>query len=374
MVASELLQSKFDKVKSFIDSDSFLFTFSKSKPFAIHKDQLFKNQIYNTYTNSNGIEVNERINSNNFKKEKIEKIISYASFTFILFDSKRLIKIKNNNTYKEIDYVENIKDIEKGPNDYNYLFILGKNNTIYLEYGLDAEGEIVEPLDGFHHFPLSLESKTPIKNIYFDTYDNILYVKTIENDLLAYNIQFGDYKYLTNIIIDGADDVKHISKIDHGIILFDDGRCKKITLDVDTENDSYNFEITEYQIEDFSVGLKHTIFLTKTGEVIGIGSNDRGQLGDKYVDSKKVTSISYGDIRFRAIKASPYGTILLSEDGRLFVTGTFINGEFGQYNNYTPITLEDENEYARSFVTKKLLSISRIKVSEDGEYKLKRIF
>ena len=44
MIASKLLQSKFDKVKSFIDNESFVFTFAKSKALAIHKDQLFKNQ------------------------------------------------------------------------------------------------------------------------------------------------------------------------------------------------------------------------------------------------------------------------------------------------------------------------------------------
>ncbi len=52
--------SSLDKVKSFIDNESFVFTFSKTNAFAIHKDQLFKNQLYKSHIDHNGYEINER--------------------------------------------------------------------------------------------------------------------------------------------------------------------------------------------------------------------------------------------------------------------------------------------------------------------------
>ena len=76
MNAENLLQSKLNKVKSFIDNESFVFTFSKTNAFAIHKDQLFKNQIYKTYIDHNGYEINERKNNPFIKNEKITHKIS----------------------------------------------------------------------------------------------------------------------------------------------------------------------------------------------------------------------------------------------------------------------------------------------------------
>ena len=87
MNAETLLQSKLNKVKSFIDNESFVFTFSKTNAFAINKDQLFKNQIYKTYIDHNGYEINERKNSPVIKNEKIIQI----SDNNILFNSSRIV-------------------------------------------------------------------------------------------------------------------------------------------------------------------------------------------------------------------------------------------------------------------------------------------
>ena len=86
MNAENILQSKLNKVKSFIDNESFVFTFSKTNAFAIHKDQLFKNQIYKTYIDHNGYEINERKNSPFIKNEKITQILNEN----FLFDSSRI--------------------------------------------------------------------------------------------------------------------------------------------------------------------------------------------------------------------------------------------------------------------------------------------
>jgi len=89
MKAENLLQSKLDKVKSFIDNESFVFTFPKTNAFAIHKDQLFKNQLYNTTIGPNGLEINTRKSSDVIKNEKIVQMEMENGL--ILFDSGRLI-------------------------------------------------------------------------------------------------------------------------------------------------------------------------------------------------------------------------------------------------------------------------------------------
>ena len=89
MNAQNILQSKLNKVKSFIDNESFVFTFSKTNAFAINKDQLFKNQVYNTYIDHNGYEINERKNNPFIKNEKIMQISNNS----ILFDSSRISDI-----------------------------------------------------------------------------------------------------------------------------------------------------------------------------------------------------------------------------------------------------------------------------------------
>ena len=86
MNAETLLQSKLNKVKSFIDNESFVFTFSKTNAFAINKDQLFKNQIYKTYIDHNGYEINERKNNPFIKNEKITQILNKN----FLFNSSRI--------------------------------------------------------------------------------------------------------------------------------------------------------------------------------------------------------------------------------------------------------------------------------------------
>ena len=82
--AKNILQAKFDKVKSFMDNDTFVFTFSKAKAFAIHKDQLFKNQLYNNGT---------KINKTDIKYERILKLRTdhKNGLLAFLYDSNRLV-------------------------------------------------------------------------------------------------------------------------------------------------------------------------------------------------------------------------------------------------------------------------------------------
>ena len=124
MKAENLLQSKLDKVKSFIDNESFVFTFPKTNAFAIHKDQLFKNQLYNTTIGSNGIEINTRKSSDVIRNEKIVQILtnislhnSVSEYGF-LYDSGRALLFGKDGyteltlTDKEIN-VNGIKAIRK---------------------------------------------------------------------------------------------------------------------------------------------------------------------------------------------------------------------------------------------------------------------
>ena len=151
MNAETLLQSKLNKVKSFIDNESFVFTFSKTNAFAINKDQLFKNQIYKTYIDHNGYEINERKNNPFIKNEKITQILNKN----FLFNSSRISinDIGENIVYepkenefeinsKKFKIKENISKIDNAngkifyndDNKIKSIDILNLNNlTIYFE-------------------------------------------------------------------------------------------------------------------------------------------------------------------------------------------------------------------------------------------------
>ena len=181
MNAEKLLQSKLNKVKSFIDNESFVFTFSKTNAFAIHKDQLFKNQIYKTYIDHNGYEVNERKNSPFIKNEKIKQILNKN----FLFDSSRISinDIGENIIYepkeseveinsKKFKIKENISKIDSAngkifyndDNKIKSIDILNLNNlTIY------PEGKAVDSPSPYIPFKM-YKSTIPFDNITFNNY------------------------------------------------------------------------------------------------------------------------------------------------------------------------------------------------------------
>jgi len=398
MKAENLLQSKLDKVKSFIDNESFVFTFSKTNAFAIHKDQLFKNQLYNTTIGPNGLEINTRKSSDVIRNEKIVKILtdvplydSVAKYGF-LYDSGRAL-IFGQNEYIELTLPDTIKDINGVRTirknkiikiitfSGNLCLLSDNNNAYFVQIGPGNDLRI-------------LKSKTNIKNIFEIGYE--AYGITTENKLvrLSDNREVNFFKYNDdethfsyNVDLKYLKDVKKFSKPLEGnysyIFIFKNG--KTIICNVDGTSDfyinSYN-EIENIKIENVSgyiamkndPGIKqHILILTKDGRVFAEGNdNTYHQLGDNYIENS-LTELKFGDMRFKDIKATRHGSILLSTTGKLVICGTFVNGELGIYNNYSPITI-DEISYQKSFISDKLVIISKAEVLNDGEYKLRSIY
>jgi len=112
--------------------------------------------------------------------------------------------------------------------------------------------------------------------------------------------------------------------------------------------------------------------LTKNGEVYESTYGRNEDTNTIIMPEDTTVALKYNDIRFVAMKKTEYGIILLGEDGKLYVKGKFVNGEFGLYNT-SSITI-DEKVYSKAFVSDKLVCISRDEYLEDGEYKLRNIY
>ena len=396
MKAENLLQSKLDKVKSFIDNESFVFTFSKTNAFAIHKDQLFKNQLYNTTIGPNGLEINTRKSSGVIKNEKIVQILTYiplydydAEYGF-LYDSGRAL-IFGRNEYIELTLPDTIKDI-------NGVRTIRKNKIIKIvafDGGLcilSDKNEVYVAKRGPDDWQISA-SNTNIKNIFVINLK--AYALTTENKLVtlfnSIEVKFSKYNddgtpSNYNVDLKYLKDVKIFytppKSSDLYIFIFKNG--KTIICDV---IDSFRFQILKnneienieienvsgYLLDSFKYTMdRHILILTKDGRVFAKGDNTYHQLGDNYNETG-LTELKFGDMRFKAIKATSYGSILLSTTGKLVVCGTFVNGELGIYNNYSPITI-DGITYQKSFISDKLVIISKAEVLNDGEYKLRSIY
>ena len=405
MKAENLLQSKLDKVKSFIDNESFVFTFPKTNAFAIHKDQLFKNQLYNTTIGSNGLEINTRKNSDVIKNEKIVQILTdvylYFSTAYgFLYDSGRTL------LFGESEYTElTLPDTEKTINGTrsirknkiikivkfgHYLFLLSDNNEVYYAtkgpgdwdiyflhaniknifeinnniYGLTTENKLIFMTNGYRSTTDGNEVilSTNENEVNFFKYDD-------ENELVEYNI---DLKYLKDVkryLTPNEDSYIFIFKTGKSIICEINETSR---FSIFSNNEFENIEIENISDSFMENEERHILILTKDGRVFGEGNNTYHQLGDNY-NENGLTELKFGDMRFKDIKASRYGSILLSTTGKLVVCGTFVNGELGIYNNYSPIEIERKT-YQKSFVSDKLVIISRAEVLDDGEYKLRSIY
>lgn len=419
MKAENLLQSKLNKVKSFIDNESFVFTFPKTNAFAIHKDQLFKNQLYNTTIGSNGLEINTRKSSDVIKNEKIVQILtdiplyaSTAEYGF-LYDSGRAL-IYDTDEYSELSLpdtkinINGISTIRKNKiikilSDSNhYLYLLSNNNEVY--------SAIVDSGSGNWNFEFLC---TNAKNIFINTFDgSTIYVLTLENKLIRVNASgyidyemkfFNGYDNEDNPINYDVDlkylkDIKIYSTQDNGIFIFifKNGKSLFCYYDhVEYNDQHFQFRIASdlgkifenIEIENISGYLdsdhiingrhySHILILSKDGRVFGKGddeyNNTYHQLCDDY-NEDGLTELKFGDMKFKDIKATRYGSILLSTTGKLVVCGTFVNGELGIYNNYSIIEIE-EKTYQKSFISDKLVIISKAEVLDDGEYKLRSIY
>ena len=417
MIASKLLQSKFDKVKSFIDNESFVFTFAKSKALAIHKDQLFKNQLYNSYIGPNGLVVNEPINGDVIKYERIKQLEILKNSFAILYDSGRLVvKQKSRSddgmfiqiTAPDIELTINgnqkiIKDsIDKfllieTDSQYDYEFddiiFITKNKKIYhvlFKNNRNTEGEI------YTIIPVSTSSNDISfmpKNIYNFGKTQQFTVLSTENILYFYDIESNITREVTfrNQYLNEPEKLKYLKDIkcnyydetnDNNYAILNSGKVYKIHINQSSEielidftiADGYSDEIKNFikqiEIKDLSFGLNHMLILTTEGKAYGIGDNYNYQLGENYSENPgdgnekyKVIELKFNDKVFSAIKATEKGTILLSTDGKLVVTGMFEYGELAITSNNLDI-----------FISEKLVTISKAEVLEDGSYTLKPIF
>lgn len=406
MKAENLLQSKLDKVKSFIDNESFVFTFPKTNAFAIHKDQLFKNQLYNTTIGPNGIEINTRKNSDVIRNEKIVQILtdiplygSVAKYSF-LYDSGRVLIFGDNIYYdlslpdKEMN-VNGIRTIRKNKiikiiRIGNFLFLLSDNNEVYYTsngpghwethflyaniknifeinnniYGLTTENKLIFMTNGYR-------STTDGNEVILSTNDNeVKFFKyDDENELVEYNINLKYLKDVKRYITPNKDSYIFIFKTGKSIICEINETSR---FSIFSNNEFENIEIENISNSFIENGERHILILTKDGRVFGEGNNTYHQLGDNY-NENGLTELKFGDMKFKDIKVTRYGSILLSTTGKLVVCGTFVNGELGIYNNYSPVIIE-EKTYLKSFVSDKLVIISRAEVLDDGEYKLRSIY
>lgn len=410
MIASKLLQSKFDKVKSFIDNESFVFTFAKSKALAIHKDQLFKNQLYKTYIGPNGIEVNEPINGSVIKSERIKQLEVLKNSFGILYDSGRLVvkqksysEPSGNENFIEIsapDIELNINGIQKTIKDsiekfilihhgfeepYDYIIIHTKNKKIYLA--------VFNGLDSYNLIQINTSNNDVSfipKNIYNYKYSSTFSVLSTENILYIYTIRPNNEVLLSEFSLNDSEKLRYLKDIkcnyfneaeDEVYAILNSGRVYKIILS-DNEYELVDFVVAnEYsdevlnfikriEIKDIAFGARHMLILTTEGKVYGIGDNFNYQLGENYSENPgsgseiyKVIELNFNDKIFSAIKATEKGTILLSTDGKFVVTGTFENGELAITSNNSDI-----------FVSEKLVTISKAEVLEDGLYTLRTIF
>lgn len=412
--AKNILQAKFDKVKSFMDNDTFVFTFSKAKAIGIHKDQLFKNQLYN-----NGI----KINKTDIKRERITKLkTEYKSgILAFLYDSNRLIVhnsffTKENGTEREypdtgyqeislepyyqyindqkIDMNEKIVDFDIcQTNDEEVIIcVLTNCNRVFI-----CRGNLVWPKG--YEFPtidseeIFVEVNEPITNVFSGSYNfnEGFFIKTIHGKVYFYNPNsinndpesVSENEILIGENFEGLVDIKSAysrtffimkngTVFAHGDNTYGalgtglnderiNGFNTKVCQYVET-TDSYTNSIkNSTDIIDVAIGKNHTLFLTNSGVVLGFGDNSHYQLGDdnetQYSDIFKI--LSYPRSYTLSIDATEYGSILLSFDGKLVVTGTFVHGELGLKNHTDTINI-DGYDFTGYFMSNELVKISRL--------------
>jgi alpha-tubulin suppressor-like RCC1 family protein len=113
-------------------------------------------------------------------------------------------------------------------------------------------------------------------------------------------------------------------QIGTGIVL-----SNSLTLKFDTINNYFtNIGIN---IVEIASGETHSIFLTDTGVIYGVGRNSEGQLGiGNFFDTiVPVIITSLAGLNIAKIYCGGYTTMFLTVDGRVYVTGRNTSGELG---------------------------------------------
>ncbi|CDZ78351.1 Cell cycle control protein [Legionella massiliensis] len=109
------------------------------------------------------------------------------------------------------------------------------------------------------------------------------------------------------------------------------------------------------KVADIAVGKQHALLLTTEGEVYGIGSNEHGLLG---LGSKITTCEDWTLLpinKARQIKATSLGSLVLTTNNELMVTGTDSKGQFKQSSSdfvtlATDVKTFDANDFHTLYV------------------------
>jgi alpha-tubulin suppressor-like RCC1 family protein len=116
-----------------------------------------------------------------------------------------------------------------------------------------------------------------------------------------------------------------------------------------TELVKFEFPGGSGSIEAFAFGDRHSLLLTKEGEVYAWGDNNYGQLGQGHAQElKKPTKVegSWFGMKVRAIACGSYFSMAATEDGSVYVWGDNDCGQLGvgdTDNRFEPVKINIQN-------------------------------
>lgn len=409
---TEVLQTKLDKSKAFMDTESFVFLFKESKPFAIHKDQLFKNQLYNETIDEYGHKKYTRKNDSVIKREKLEdiKIYNYDVTNFAQngdkFDGAEnvtvpVIKLNTGNliltdykyskcvrispkdiTINEETFKDSIKDYCFFENNLYILTINGVFSKVEVSnYEAETPNVSITDVTG-----LNIGTIVRMWEGYY--IKSGIYLLNKDGELYHYYKQ--DEAYTTVKVGDNFHRIKTIRSYNQRtFVVMKDGRCfavgnnsngalaigsKDITITTLTEvcsqvvgrNVEEKFLLRNFEVEDVGIGKYHTILLLKDGTAIGFGGNKYAQLDQ---DTEKVFDTTYkffkyNNKEFKEVKCTPYGTIFNTYDGSFVYLGVFLSGELGIYTENDPIYMINNGVVDKT----QIVEPAKVLTIDDKEY------
>lgn len=411
--AIEVLQTKLDKSKAFMDSETFVFLFKESKPFAIHKNQLFKNQLYDETIDEYGHTKYTRKNSSVIKKEKLvdlklmkDEITNYALNgakydggvfyrPFFKLNDGQIITTDERYSKEGLRIIsDNLTNgdqkVEDGIKDYCFfngeLYILTINGvlahtpTTDFKYSSWNKEETVEgsedkkittPKDfKVSLTKLTLEGLDNIIDIWYGYYQyDGIFILTSDGVLTHYYYDNINSQYKTIKVGENYYKIKEIRSFhDRTFMILKDGRCYACgdnasgALGVGSTDAKLNtFEevgskligttveekylLRNFEVEDVGIGKYHTVFLLKDGTAIAFGANQYKQLDpdeEKTFDTS-YKFLKYGNLHFKEVKCTSYGTIFNTYEGSFVYLGVFLSGELGIYTKNDPVYLINDD-------------------------------